>query len=277
MPIDILEKGVFYFFARGRVGVDDIQSVQDVARSFLILRPLPKDAKLTDGPLEDLKNNRLLAVPKKVMPLSHRDAFMSFVEKGQTTIQDLKDNFLGGSEYSTKTTGVRQTPPATPLVEGVYAITQTNRTSHFAYAVTIPGELGEVQKDMGWHNKGSFVMSLKNPEGPSPANASLPQGPAWPEEIQKEFHGLRWMAAEPKHLDYANSQILLIGEGRDELGKAAEPTARDQKHEKETPEEEVLKLKDEDSHRTGQLNGDDSVFDDLGVSAKDMGGLKSTW
>ncbi|KAL9048663.1 MAG: hypothetical protein Q9162_007610 [Coniocarpon cinnabarinum] len=270
VPSNILEKGIFYFFSRGRVGIDDPQSVQDFARSYIVLRPLPKDAKVAEGPLEDLQNNRLLALPKKVMPISHRDVFMSFVESAQTTIEDLKENFLGGSEYSTKTTGVRHTPPVTPLIEGVYAITQTNRTSHFAYVVTIPEELGEVQKDMGFRSKGSFVMSTKNPDQQAPSNASLPQGPDYPEEMLKEFNGLRWMATEPRFIDYANAQFLLIGEGRDELGKATEPTARDQKHEKETPEEEVLKLEDEDSHRTGQLHGEDTVFDDLGVSAKDF-------
>ena len=277
VPSNILEKGIFYFVARGRVGVDNPESVQDFARSYLVLRPLPKDAKLTEGVLEDLGNNRILALPKKVMPKSHRDTFMSFVESAGTSLQYLKDNFMGGSEYNTKTTGVRHSPPVTPLLEGVYAITSTNRTSHFAYIVTIPGEIGEVQADMGFHERGSFVLSVKNPDQQGPANASLPQGPGFPKEIQEEFHGLRWMALQPKHLDYPNAQFLLIGEGRDELGKAAEQTEKDKKHEKESPEEEVQWLENEDSHRTGQLDGNNSVFTDLGISAKDFPGLKSTW
>ena len=277
MPSNILEKGIFYFFARARVGVDNPQSVQDIARSYLVLRPLPKDAKLTDGPVDDLRNNRVLALPKKVMPKGHRDAFMTFVEKGQTSIEDLKEDFLGGSEYNTKTTGVRHTPPATPLVEGVYAITDTGRTTHFAYVVTIPEKISEVQKDMGFRARGSFVMSLKNPEQQGPANASLPQKPDWPEEMQQEFRGLRWMPVQPRFIDYASAQFLLIGEGRDELGKATEVSERDEKHNKETPEEEINALEDEDSHRTGQLHGEDSVFDDLGISSKDYPKIKSTW
>ena len=76
VPSSILEKGVIYFFFRGRVGVDEPQGVQDIARSYIVLRPLPKGAKIGEGPMEDAGNNRLLALPKKVLPKSHRDRFM---------------------------------------------------------------------------------------------------------------------------------------------------------------------------------------------------------
>lgn len=75
MPSNILEKGIIYFFIRGRVGVDDPKSVQDVQRTHIVMRPLPNNAKLTDGPIEDLKNNRLLALPKKVLPRGSRDRY----------------------------------------------------------------------------------------------------------------------------------------------------------------------------------------------------------
>ena len=276
-PSTITEKGIFYFLARGRVGVDRPESVADFARSYLVLRPLPKDAKLKDGVLEDLGNNRLLALPKKVMPKSHRDTFMTFVEKAGTSIQDLKDNFMKGSEYDTKTTGTQHSPPVTPLIEGVYAITETGRTSHFAYIVTIPSELGEVQRDMGFDSKGSFVCSVKNPEHAGPANAQLPQGPGFSKEILEDFHGLRWKGLQPRHLEYPNAQFLLIGEAGGELGKAVEASAADEKHDKETPEEEIQWLEDEDSHRTGQLSGEDTIFEDLGASQKEFPGIKSTW
>lgn len=93
MPSNILEKGLIYFFTRNRVGIDDAESVGDLQRTFFVLRPLPTGAKLGDGTIPDLKNNRLFALPKKVFPKSHNDRFMAFVEKANTTIQDLKDNF----------------------------------------------------------------------------------------------------------------------------------------------------------------------------------------
>lgn len=41
IPSSILEKGVIYFFYRARVGVTELQGIEDVARSYLVLRPLP--------------------------------------------------------------------------------------------------------------------------------------------------------------------------------------------------------------------------------------------
>lgn len=93
MPSNILEKGLIYFFTRNRVGIDDADSVGDLQRTFFVLRPLPTGAKLGDGAIPDMKNNRLFALPKKTFPKSHNDRFMAFVEKANTTIQDLKDNF----------------------------------------------------------------------------------------------------------------------------------------------------------------------------------------
>ncbi len=46
-PSSILEKGLIYFFFRPRVNVDDPSSVSDIARSYIVLRPLPHGAKLT--------------------------------------------------------------------------------------------------------------------------------------------------------------------------------------------------------------------------------------
>ena len=51
-PSNVLEKGVIYFFTRGRVGVEDPDSVQDIARSYFVLRPLAAGAKITDGAVQ---------------------------------------------------------------------------------------------------------------------------------------------------------------------------------------------------------------------------------
>lgn len=105
MPSSILEKGIIYFFFRGRVNIDEPQGVDDIARSYIVLRPLPIGAKLGDGHVEDPGNARLLALPKKILPKSKRDRFLAFVEKSKTSIKDLKENFIAGNDYATKTTG----------------------------------------------------------------------------------------------------------------------------------------------------------------------------
>ncbi|KAF2659484.1 tetrapyrrole biosynthesis, uroporphyrinogen III synthase [Lophiostoma macrostomum CBS 122681] len=272
---NILEKGIIYFLARNRVGVEDADSVGDLQRTYFVLRPLPTGAKLGDGAIPDLENNRLFALPKKVLPKSHTDRFMAFVEKANTTIQDLKENFFQGSEYETKTVGTRKNEAATVVGEGVYAITRTeDRSTHLAYAITIPTELGEVQDDLGLRSQGSFVISVKNPERPGPASARLPQAPEFPKEVVEEFRGLAWAEVKPKYLDYANCQILLIGEHTD---KAVEPTTKDKKHDKETPKQELEQLEHEDELRVEHLNGNDTVFDDLNLSKKEYASVPTTW
>jgi hypothetical protein len=104
MPSSILEKGIIYFFFRGRVGVEDPQGIEDVARSYVVLRPLPIGAKLGEGPLEDSGKARLLALPKKMLPMSKQDRFLMFVEKPSAFIKDLRDQFAS-NDYATKTLG----------------------------------------------------------------------------------------------------------------------------------------------------------------------------
>jgi hypothetical protein len=104
------------------------------------------------------------------------------VEKSHATFQTLKDEFLASNDYVTKTVGTRHSPAATPIGEGVYAITTTGRESHLAYILTLPSTLDEVQKEIGLRERGSFIISTRNPDYEAPANARLPQGPEYPKE-----------------------------------------------------------------------------------------------
>ncbi|KIW89118.1 uncharacterized protein Z519_09970 [Cladophialophora bantiana CBS 173.52] len=274
VPSTILEKGVIYFFFRSRVNVDRPEDVNDVARSYMVMRPIPLDAKLGDGPIGDEGNCRLLALPKKVLPKSGKDRFVTFVEKCKTSFANLKESFMAGSEYETKTAGIKHTPPVTPLAEGVYAITSTGRESHLAYIINIPAEIGELQKDFGLKQRGSFVTSVKNPEQPPLSNQNVPQGPEYPQDIIDEFRGLRWKPLEPKFLDYDHAQFLMIGEDYD---KATEQRPKDERENNAAPEEEMEKLEGEDEIRIKHLKGDDAVFTDLGISSQEFPKVSTTW
>ncbi|KAI1826033.1 hypothetical protein F4861DRAFT_537395 [Xylaria intraflava] len=275
MPTNILEKGIIYFFFRGRVGIEEPSSVDEIQRSYMILRPLDKDAKLEEGAIPDSGNSRLIAVPKKVFPRSGRDRWIAFVEKAKASLDTLKEQFLSSSDYETKTVGTRHMPAATPAAEGIYAITTTGRESHLAYVITLPSELGEVQGELGLREKGSFIISTRNPQYEAPKGTALPKGPDYPKEIQEDFRALRWVPLQPHHLDYASTQFLLIGESSG-IKKATEPQMEDEKEGRETPAEELMKLEDEDTHRMEGLRGDDSVaiFNDLGALANDYPKLK---
>jgi len=180
VPSAILEKGVVYFFLRARVDMSSAHQPDDIARTYLLLRPLKKDAALGAGPIGDAGNARLLALPKKVLPRSGRERHMAFVEKAGVDFALLRDDFLSGSEYETKTRGTRHTPAATPVGEGVYALTSTDKDSHLAYILTLPEKLGEVQRGVGLRERGSWRVSTRNPEFSAPKGAKLPQGPEYP-------------------------------------------------------------------------------------------------
>lgn len=254
VPSSILEKGIIYFLYRGRVNIDDPNEVKDIARSYLLMRPLPHGAKLLDGPIGDESNCRLLAIPKKTFPQSGKDRWTAFVEKANASLKELKDGFLKADNYETSTQESRHIPAVTPAAEGVYAITTGGRESHLAYIVTIPSSLGEVQKDLGIHERGSFVTSVKNPKASGPAYADLGKDPGYSTEIMDEFRGLRWAPLQPKHLDYEGCQFLLIGEGDNGLDKATEPQKEDTEQDKEAPQEELEKLGGEDEMRVQHLN-----------------------
>jgi hypothetical protein len=159
----------------------------------------------------------------------------------------------------------------------VYAVTTTGRESHLAYEITAP-KIGELQNDLGVNEKGSYIVSVKNPKYPSPANASINNPAQYPEKIQSKFRELRWAPLEPDMLDYEHTQVLIIGEGMGVLGKAVDELSKDQKDDsKEKPEEELDQLEEEDHDRVNHLKESDPVFADLGLSAKEYSKMKSTW
>ncbi|RDA95900.1 hypothetical protein CP533_5203 [Ophiocordyceps camponoti-saundersi (nom. inval.)] len=277
-PSNVLEKGIFYLFVRGRVDTEELEKVDDIARTFILLRPIGKNAKLGQGPLENSGTTRLLALPKKILPVSGKDRFMAFVEKSGPSYDELKTGFLDSEEYETRTVGKRRTPAATPVGEGVYAITTTGRESHLAYIRTLPEDPAAVQSELGFKDQGSFVLSTKNPKQDGPARAQLPEVADYPDEIQDEFKSLRWLPTKPEHLNYVNAQVLLIGDSSG-LDKAVEPEKKEQEKDKAEPMEVLTRLEEEDLGRMRQLPGgeSDSIFADLKARAKDYPKLQTTF
>lgn len=86
----------------------------------------------------------------------------------------------------------------------------------------------------------------------------------------EEFRSLRWLPSKPEHLDYANTQVLLVGESSG-IGKATEPQSGDKGTGVKEPLEVIEELEDEDTERMKHLGGDASVavFRDLEVRARD--------
>ncbi|KAL2865851.1 uncharacterized protein BJX67DRAFT_157154 [Aspergillus lucknowensis] len=280
IPSTILEKGIIYFFYRGRVNVREPQSIEDVARSFFVLRPTPLGAALEpeQGAADTGAKCRLLMLPKKKYPISGREREMSFVEKSGTSLKELQQNFIAGDSYETATRGTREVPEARPYAEGVYAITSTKKATHLVYHITLPEKLGEIQEDFGLSERGSWLLQSKNPKFPGPPYARLPQEPEFPERIQEKFKDYRWIPTEPELLEYPNAQLLMIGSAAGDLGKAAKVEPGEKKPEEEQPEEEVIKMEDENEDRLETLGGDHAIYKDLGYHAQEKyPKLATTW
>ncbi|KAJ5766930.1 uncharacterized protein N7511_004546 [Penicillium nucicola] len=278
VPSNILEKGFIYFFFRPRVNIEEPHSIGDIARSFFVLRPTPLGAEFDhgQGPVAKEARCRLMMLPKKKFPTSGKERDMGFVEKAGQSMQELHENFIAGKTYQTKTMGERHTEEARPYAEGVYAITSTPRASHLAYILTIPAELGTVQEEFGLGERGSWLVQSKSPKYPGPPIGQLPEDPEYPPSVLDKFGDLRWVPLQPEFLDYPNAQFLMIGEAQNSLGKAATSQGEKLPHEEE-PGEELEKLEGENEERISALQGDATVYQDLGFDANSYPKLPTTW
>ncbi|KAL4870765.1 hypothetical protein BDV12DRAFT_194968 [Aspergillus spectabilis] len=280
VPSNILEKGIIYFFYRGRVNVQEPHSIQDIARSFFVLRPTPLGAALDhkQGAADTGAKCRLMLLPKKRYPRSGKDREMGFVEKAGISVQQLQESFIAGDTYETSTRGTRVIPEAKPFAEGVYAITSTKRATHLVYHITLPEKLGEVEQDFGLSERGSWLMQSKSPKFPSPPSARLPKEPEFPKSVLEKFKDLRWIPTEPALLDYPNAQFLMVGSAVGDFGKAATAESGDKRPEEQQPVEELIKMEDENEARIEALGGDHAIYKDLGYHAHEKYfKLATTW
>jgi hypothetical protein len=165
-----LEKGHIYFFYRPKVSLEKVSSFDDIARLYLLMKPIhqndshfPTNDKASLNP-----KSRLLMIPKKKLP--HKsEKYFGFVWKTAENMDELV-NALKKEEYDTVTKGHRVIESARPCGEGVYGITEHGNHTHLAYVLELPHETTNVQKTLNIHRTGSFVVSVKNP---------FKAGPTW--------------------------------------------------------------------------------------------------
>jgi len=225
----VLERGDLFFFYRPDVDQEAPGGLTDVRRFHMVLRP--------DGG----KSSRVITIGRKTLPEAPDSGggpdqtHWAFV---QNVFKDAKSltAALGGADYDTQAQGERHLPPARPVGEGVYAIVRVGRDTRLAYALELPKEPGEVQRAFHITAQGRFVVSIKNPEAPSPAGLGLEEGrqAELPGELLARFGSRKWLPADPiDFLNYEGVELVLIA-GKDragtaeELGLDLEPEAEDE-------------------------------------------------
>ncbi|CAD6443222.1 24ea56d7-69f9-4a0f-ba56-fd62ac993fc7 [Sclerotinia trifoliorum] len=260
IPASILEKGIISFFYRPRVGLKgDSQSVEDIAQTYFMLRPiLSIKETIPEIPVrEDSNTACLLSLPKKIWPKSGQDKSLCFVDGANMTVKELQNRFNGSPQILR----------ANFITDGVYAILSTGRENHLAYHLTHPqtSEL-QLQKNLGIKAKGSFVCLVKNPSFSSRTYLNTDHVVLYSNELQKNFGDSRWTPLVPKHLIYEGTQMLLIGQGESKV-----------KNDENNNPEEMNELEQEDYGHVEALKEDDYIFADLEIDAKVLSEKQASW
>jgi hypothetical protein len=210
----MLEYGDIYFFYRPKVGSEQVKSINDVRRFFMVMAPEGREGKKQKHQIY-----RLFVIGKKSLPeIRKSEARASerywarvggiFQDANELTKELLSDEF-------------RQGDVARPVGEGKYAIVKHQTHAELAYILEIPNEPGQAQNELGIEKEASYVISVINPKIPVPAGyPSTEVPPKYPKEILQELsetENFIPLSRDTQLIDYQNAQIILIGarEGHD--------------------------------------------------------------
>lgn len=205
---ETLEQGDILFFYRPRVQKKQAKGRRDLQRFYMVLHPQDKD------------RFRLAIIGRKAMPdpsAKGKARMWGFVDTVRKNPESIRDE-LGGEEYKTKTRGTREVPTARPAGEGVYRIVRHDGHTHLAYMLELPKKPRGVQEELRIEKQASYVISIANPERPSPRPAGLRSGQqaTYPQRLKKKFRGRKFSEADPP--DFLNKQgaeFLLISAAED--------------------------------------------------------------
>ncbi|KAI8068418.1 hypothetical protein BC940DRAFT_237901 [Gongronella butleri] len=248
----MLEEGHIYFFYRPKVDTDEVQSADDVQRAYMLLKPY-WSAGVKRVPTLIILGSKKLPSP------SPRSRHWGFVASASENMDEVVGAFKEHT-YETKTRGERVVHSARPMGEGVYAITTHQGHSHLAYAISLPKEPQEAQKAFNVEKQASIIMSVKNPNKPSPSNAGLSgkQKAAYPDHLQKAFGDRRFVMMDTSEfLNYENAELVLVGATTDvkgELGKVGK---------------ELEEMEKQDEEEIEYKGVDKAIFDNLHLKAKE--------
>jgi hypothetical protein len=203
---ELLEDGDIYFLYRPRVEEEHVDSLAEVQRLLVVLRPWHG------------RHLRLLVVGRKRLPdIGEHDRFWAFVDQVVDRPEQLHKT-LQPRGYRTRTRGRREQPPARPAAEGAYVIARHDDHTHLAYELELPPRLGEVQHDLDIEPEASYIVTVKNPRAPSPPGVGLggARKARLPAGLQEQFHGRRFAPLDPPgFLDHPGTELVLIGAAHD--------------------------------------------------------------
>mgnify|MGYP001088956072 CR=1 FL=1 len=212
--VKTLERGDIYFFYRPKIEEEEPESLEEVQRLYMVLHP------------EGEEKYRLSIIGRKKLPdpsASGKSRYWGFVDLVRKDPKKLRDE-LGRDRYHTKTRGEREVPEARPLGEGIYRISRHDGHTHLLYALELPKQPGEAQQEFQLEEEASYIISVKNPEKPTPRQAGLSEArdAEYPKKLQKKFRDRRFADADPpEFMDHEGTQFIMVAASEDiqeELG-----------------------------------------------------------
>ncbi|ROT31497.1 hypothetical protein [Micromonospora sp. HM5-17] len=223
---EVLEDGDIYFLYRPRVADERVESLTEVQRLLVVLRPWRGRRQL-----------RLLVVGRKRLPdVEEHDRFWAFVAAVARRPQQLHEA-LEPREYATRTRGARRQEAARPVAEGAYVLARHTDHTHLAYQLELPRRPGPPQHDLQIEPEASHIVTVKNPRAPSPPGVGLREADRarLPAELQQRFGDRRFAPLDPPaFLDQPGVELVLIGAAHDasteldvDLDAEVERAARD--------------------------------------------------
>lgn len=184
--ISALECGDLYLFYRPRVECEQVTSVDDVQRFFVILRP------------DDRHLYRRLVVGRRRLPdPKKQEKHWAFVDRVGPDVREVIDDFRA-TTYQSRTRGEQYQPAARPAGEGSYAIVPHDKHVHFAYRLHAPEEPGEVQAQLGIQPQASYIVAVRNPEV-----TTL--------EVGAQSGRRRFLPLHPDLLDRVDTDLVILG------------------------------------------------------------------
>lgn len=216
--VEVIEGGNVYFVYRPRVDESSPESLDDIQRLYMVM-----------SPHED-RRYRMIGVGAKRLPQISEGGqqHWAFVETVRKEAKEIEQQ-LQAETYQTKTRGERTVPAARPADEGVYIIARHDGHTHLAYALELPREPDEVQRQMNIEEEASYILSVKNPQQSSRGGAGFDEERAadFPKRLQERFADRRFIEVDPPDfLDYEGAEVLFVGaeaEVPEELGIELEP------------------------------------------------------
>ncbi len=213
---DVLERGTASFLYRPKVETEEVGSLDDVQRLYVVLDPEG------GGPLRRVELGRKALPPPGWAGRRHGWAFVDAVTE---RVADLAED-ARREEYETKTRGHRVQPEDRAAGEGRYVLARHGDHVHLVVELDAPEEPGPVQEAFGLAARRDLIVEVKDPTKQSQGQRTPTSGRTepLPDELQRRFGDRRFVALDPPaFLDHEGVELLLMPAEREDDPEVSPP------------------------------------------------------